>query len=340
MYYSIIVPIYKVEVYLPECIESILTQTHKDFELILVDDGSPDNCPQICDDYAKKDNRIKVIHKKNGGLVSARKAGIKAALGEYVCFVDGDDFVSEDMLEAYERELCKNKADIICAGYSAYYFDGRVNAVKQNIKSGFYDKKTLLQNIYLKMLSVPPFFSFYIMPSLCTKCLKKDIIKTVYRDITENITLGEDVAVTYPAMLFSSSVSVIDYYGYMYRQNRDSMTHTYDKNLYIKMRNLLSHLKRVQDSYNWDDKNQINEYTMFLLILAKNNEFKYNYDEKYGNKKRNMKKYLADSLFRGAIKKVKLSGLRNRFILFCFKSGLLLPIALYEKIMKKRKCNE
>ena len=81
MYYSIIVPIYKVESYLPECIESILAQTYKKFELILVDDGSPDNCPKICDEYAKKDSRVKVIHKENGGLVSARKAGLEMAIG-------------------------------------------------------------------------------------------------------------------------------------------------------------------------------------------------------------------------------------------------------------------
>ena len=100
--FSIIVAIYKVEKYLSQCIESILAQSYKNFELILVDDGSPDNCPVICDEYAKTDSRIKVVHKNNGGLVSARKAGIEIASGEYICFVDGDDFVQYDMLEQYE----------------------------------------------------------------------------------------------------------------------------------------------------------------------------------------------------------------------------------------------
>ena len=96
--YSIIVSIYKVEKYLPQCIESILSQTYSDLEVILVDDGSPDHCPQICDEYATIDNRVKVIHKENGGLMSTRKVGVNAASGDYICFIDGDDFVSRVMV--------------------------------------------------------------------------------------------------------------------------------------------------------------------------------------------------------------------------------------------------
>ena len=90
---SVLVPIYKIDRYLGICIESLLNQTYKNLEIILVDDGSPDRCPEICDLYASKDERIKVIHKSNGGLVSARKAGLMAAKGEYIGYVDGDDWV-------------------------------------------------------------------------------------------------------------------------------------------------------------------------------------------------------------------------------------------------------
>ncbi len=92
-YLSIIVPVYKVEPYIHQCVDSILAQTFADFELILVDDGSPDNCPRICDEYAELDPRVKVIHKANGGLVSARKAGLRAARGKYIGYVDSDDWV-------------------------------------------------------------------------------------------------------------------------------------------------------------------------------------------------------------------------------------------------------
>src|SRR5574344_1424030 len=96
---SIIVPIYNVEKYLDRCMESLLNQTLKDIEIIMVDDGSPDNCPKMCDEYAKRDKRVKVIHKKNGGLGYARNSGLDIATGEYVAFVDSDDYVDVNMYE-------------------------------------------------------------------------------------------------------------------------------------------------------------------------------------------------------------------------------------------------
>lgn len=90
---SVIVPVYKVEKYLDKCVESIVEQTYKNLEIILVDDGSPDNCPSMCDSWAQKDSRIKVIHKENGGVSSARNSALDAAAGDYICFVDSDDFI-------------------------------------------------------------------------------------------------------------------------------------------------------------------------------------------------------------------------------------------------------
>ena len=94
--YSVIVPIFKVEEYLGRCIDSILNQSFTNFELILVDDGSPDRCPEICEQYARIDDRVRVIHKTNGGLVSARNEGIRTAKGDYICYVDGDDWIHVD----------------------------------------------------------------------------------------------------------------------------------------------------------------------------------------------------------------------------------------------------
>ena len=113
---SIIVPIYNVEKYLEKCIESILHQTYEKFELILVDDGSPDSCGKICDDYSKNDRRIKVIHKKNGGLSDARNAGIEIAKGEYIGFIDSDDYISPDMYKELLDGCLKNQADIAMCG--------------------------------------------------------------------------------------------------------------------------------------------------------------------------------------------------------------------------------
>lgn len=108
MLFSIIVPVYKVEKYLDKCVESIINQTYKDIEVILVDDGSPDNCPLICDEYAKKDSRVKVIHKTNGGLSDARNKGLEVATGDYILFIDSDDYIELDACEKFSRFQGKN----------------------------------------------------------------------------------------------------------------------------------------------------------------------------------------------------------------------------------------
>lgn len=114
---SIIVPIYKVEKYLEKCIESILAQTYKNIELILVDDGSPDNCPSICDRYAKKDSRVIVIHKQNGGLSDARNMGLNIAKGDFISFIDSDDFVSDDFCELLLGAIIRENADMAICNY-------------------------------------------------------------------------------------------------------------------------------------------------------------------------------------------------------------------------------
>lgn len=114
---SIIVPIYNVEKYLDRCMDSLLNQTLKDIEIIMVDDGSPDNCPQMCDEYAKKDSRVKVVHKKNGGLGFARNSGLDIANGEYVAFVDSDDYVGLDMYKTLYDRAEADKCDAVFCGF-------------------------------------------------------------------------------------------------------------------------------------------------------------------------------------------------------------------------------
>lgn len=114
---SIIIPVFKVEEYLEKCVDSIINQTYTNLEIILVDDGSPDNCGKICDEYAKKDTRVRVIHKENGGLSSARNAGLDVASGEYVSFVDSDDYIKENFIEVLYNLCVENKCDISECGY-------------------------------------------------------------------------------------------------------------------------------------------------------------------------------------------------------------------------------
>ena len=121
MKFSIVIPCYKVEKYLSECVDSILSQTFTDYEIILVDDGSPDRVPEICDEYAKKDNRIRVIHQKNGGLSRARNAGISAAKGEYLVCIDSDDYIAKNDVLARVAEKTKSGTDVVLYGYQKLF---------------------------------------------------------------------------------------------------------------------------------------------------------------------------------------------------------------------------
>lgn len=143
---SIIVPVYKVEKYLRKCVDSILAQTFTDFEVILVDDGSPDNSGKICDEYAEKDNRVRVIHKENGGLSSARNAGIDVARGKYLGFVDSDDYIDEDMYEILYENLKIHDADISSVELIPFYGDRYKKANKEK-KVIILNKKEAIKSV-------------------------------------------------------------------------------------------------------------------------------------------------------------------------------------------------
>ena len=138
---SVIIPIYKVEDYLDECVQSVIHQTYKNLEIILVDDGSPDKCPQMCDDYAKVDNRIIVIHKKNGGLSDARNEGLKQATGDFIAFVDSDDFIDTTMYEKMLKYQQESDADIVSCKFS-WCVDGNIQTFPWQNK-GYKEKHTL-----------------------------------------------------------------------------------------------------------------------------------------------------------------------------------------------------
>ena len=150
---SVIVPIYKVEKYLKRCIESIINQTYHNLEIILVDDGSPDKCGEMCEEYSKKDKRIKVIHKENGGLSDARNKGLEIATGKYIGFVDSDDFIDKDMYKVLYNNLKNNNADMsIC---SIYQFENEEEIVKGYNKNETvitYNKQEMFNNFYDDLL--------------------------------------------------------------------------------------------------------------------------------------------------------------------------------------------
>ncbi len=206
---SVVVPIYNVETYLKECIESIINQTYKNLEIILVDDGSTDNCGNICEEYALKDSRIKVIHKENGGLSSARNAGIDIATGEYITFIDSDDYVSLDMIEWMYNSLKKYNAELIsCILTKNADLLGKGNREKIDVCS---PKKAL--EYILKEKN--------IVTSACAKLYRTDLFEGVRYP---NGFIHEDFATTYKIFHKCTRIAYSEIPMYYYRYNPTSIT--------------------------------------------------------------------------------------------------------------------
>ena len=141
---TIIVPVYNAENELCRCVDSILAQSYKNLEIILIDDGSKDNSLEICSKYSRKDNRIKIFHKNNGGVSSARNFGLTEASGKYICFVDSDDWLDEQYVEALHEEILKNDSDIVIGGFSYVYGNKNIECVEQDLKNFINNKDLFL----------------------------------------------------------------------------------------------------------------------------------------------------------------------------------------------------
>ena len=211
---SIIVPVYNVEKYISQCIDSILNQTFQDFEVILVDDGSPDRSGQICDEYAENDSRIKVIHQKNAGLSAARNTGLKNANGEYVAFVDSDDYISPNMYELLVTNIKSCGADMVKCGYHEF-IDEDITYTRKFVSPCVYDN-TFSKEELLKF-SMTDVLYMVVWNAVYTKNLAD---KVVYPDGL----ISEDNYASPMYLLESEKVAVISEPLYYYRQNPEGLS--------------------------------------------------------------------------------------------------------------------
>lgn len=217
---TVIVPIYNVEAFLPRCIESILAQTYGDFELILVDDGSPDNCGAICDAYAQIDNRIRVIHQKNCGLSAARNAGLDAAQGEYIAFCDSDDYLAQDYLESLYSGMIASGADIVSADYTKW--DPQGNPVWKNT----FPQRDLTLDSEQVMLEhlINDIALCRIGCEVWTRLFKKDIIQRYHIRFCETCeSFAEDLGFTLVYTLHCRKIATVPSKGYYYLLRENSI---------------------------------------------------------------------------------------------------------------------
>ena len=210
---SVIVPIYKVEDYLPKCVESIRNQTYSNLEIILVDDGSPDGCGAICDEFAQKDSRIRVIHKENGGLSDARNAGIDVVTGDYLAFVDSDDWLEPDAFEAMLALAEKYDAKMVCAG--RYNEDGATGAQSRGLcpeKEEFVPGKELVRRIFR-------------WDHLDSAAWDKLYARELFREIRYPVgRVVEDVPTTYHLVLLAGGAAMLPKPVYHYVCREQSIT--------------------------------------------------------------------------------------------------------------------
>lgn len=220
---SVIVPVYNTEKYLRKCIDSIIAQTYKDLEIILVDDGSTDSSGSICDGYALKDPRVRVVHKENGGLASARKAGIGIAKGEYVGFVDSDDWIEPDMYRTLYEAVAAADADIAAEG-AVDDFEGECAVALNGIPAGVYASPDERKQLRENMLCCADFFCMGVQPYLWNKLFRRGLVLRHMPGIPEDITVGEDAAAVYPMLAMADKAAILGSAHYHYCRRRGSMT--------------------------------------------------------------------------------------------------------------------
>ncbi|MGL5203953.1 glycosyltransferase family 2 protein [Cetobacterium sp.] len=250
---SIIVPVYKVEKYLRRCIDSILAQTFKNFELILIDDGSPDNCGKICDEYAEKDERVVVIHKENGGQSSARNLGLDTAKGKYIGFVDSDDWIEPDMYETLYNLILKSDKDISNIGFS--FISEKFSKKFSNHSEIYLNRDEAIEELIKHKL-----YGNYF----CMNLFKSSLIKN-FR-FKEGI-IFEDIDLMYKIIHVSNGLITSGESKYNYLQREDSTVGKVSKKLTIDFTNVLYERKNfLNEKYKeiyTKNKNIINENLIY-----------------------------------------------------------------------------
>lgn len=235
---SVIVPVYNVEAFLPACIDSILAQTMKDLSLILIDDGSPDNCGAICDSYAARDSRVQVIHQENRGVSAARNAGLALADGDYICFVDPDDWIAEDFLASLCRAAEDAGAGLAICGFTFCRQDG-TTLYQQAVPAGVFSSEQLILSLY----GMPNRFH----GSMCNKLFSCRILEGLRFD--ETVAIGEDWLMLYACYCRCEKGVAISACSYYVRTREGSATRSLSADLYVKKLQAYLRLYKAADSH-------------------------------------------------------------------------------------------
>lgn len=331
--FSIVVPVYNAGPWLGPCVDSILGQTFRDFELILVDDGSTDGSGTLCDAYAQKDRRITVLHQPNQGVTAARRAGLRQVTGAYICFVDGDDLVSPRWLETVHAAAQANgRPDIVLFDLTMeedWSSPGGLSA-----EPGYYDRARLEREIYPYMLwdARQPFFSQLLPGYLVIRACRRELFLAHYLQEGVRLTVFEDTATVYECMYAASSMVICPDVLYFYRQHDSSALHSYDpdrlQNVKTCREYLLSHLLVRAPEL----AGQVNAFAADATVKAILREFKYDPSARHAVR------HVSGELKRtGLARELSFAGLplRIQLYLLMLKCRLYYPAALVAQLRRR-----
>lgn len=265
---SIIVPVYNVEQYLMRCVDSVRKQTYQNLEIILVDDGSPDRCPEICEEIKTIDSRVKVIHKKNGGLGFARNSGLEEATGQYVTFIDSDDWISEDHIENLYREAKRTDADAVIGGHTTVASDGTMYRHTKKLEQKCYEGTATREQIVLPLIGADVNDPQDVMleSSSCMNLYRCDVLKR--KNIwfrSEKDAVAEDMYFNIDFFCNAEKLAVLAETGYFYFENVGSISRKYDPKRFERTIRFYEILKEQALQYNLQEEVSFRIERSFLM---------------------------------------------------------------------------
>lgn len=281
---SIVVPVYNAQDYIDRCLESITAQTLKSIEIILIDDGSTDASGELCLKWADKDKRIRVIRQENRGLTAAWKHGVLKAEGEFIGFVDSDDYILNDMYEKLYEYACQENCDVVCCGIHHVFEDNDHKPWDDQMlfPGEKYTQQEMKQEIYPVMLNDGTFMGRWLQPNRVSKLVKRSLLLSCMDLCDERVTVGEDFQFSLSLFLKADRVGILkNYLPYFYWVNKKSMTGDYDDAYLGKILLLKSQLERISNYYGvYDFSDQIcNDFLCLCILHIKSAVMKLPYKE-------------------------------------------------------------
>lgn len=301
---SVVIPVYNAQEYLRQAVDSVRAQTWKNLEIILVDDGSTDESGKICDEYAGRDRRVKVLHRKNKGLTAAWKRGVRAASGAYVGFVDSDDWIEPEMYERMYVRAVEEEADIVCCGIRHVFeeelhkpWDDEMKLAEENYTG------RRLEELYPVLINDGSFMGRRLQPNRVSKLVKRELVRSYMNLCDDGVSVGEDFQFSLSIFPEASKISVIrGYCPYFYRVNTQSMTGGYDREYLGKIKYMKDQLARISDEKGvCDFKPQIVNDFLCLCVLHIKGEIVRNKKAGYLDNRRNLDRICRDPEVRKAL---------------------------------------